>query len=286
MKVAVTGGLGFIGTATLSNGKARGHDIWAVDRASGGDILNDLGGLKGADAVIHLAGVLGTGELFQKLEEAVDVNVRGSARVMQWCIDNGASYIDIGMLDVFPSVYTATKVATDRLMDALVRAKYLRAARVRAFNAYGPNQHYGAGHPQKIIPTFSVKAWQRSPIPIWGTGTQSVDLVHVDDVARMLIDAVQLLDKGHQGFTLDAGTGIMLSVNEVAAIVAEATGWECKTVNLYTQIACAEYLPMREGEIESINVVAKGDGWDLLDWRPRFDMDLLRETVHWYRDYA
>ena len=75
--------------------------------------------LGGADSVIHLAGVLGTHELFDAPAEAVRVNVLGSLNVMQWCLNNHAQYTGILMPDVFPSIYTATKVAAKRLADAL-----------------------------------------------------------------------------------------------------------------------------------------------------------------------
>jgi len=65
---------------------------------------------------------------------------------------------------------------------------------VRAYNAYGPGQAYGPGHPQKILPTFARAAWEGRPIPIWGDGEQTVDLVHSDDVARMLVDALRFND--------------------------------------------------------------------------------------------
>ena len=295
MKIAVTGGSGFIGSATVTNGLAKGHDIWTVDRQSGCDILKDLGALKGAETVIHLAGVLGTAELFDDIEDAVDVNVRGAVRIMKWCMQNDAIYIGILMPDVFPSIYTATKIATQRLANALVNAGRLQVGHVRAFNAYGPRQAYGPGHPQKIVPTFAIRAWQRQPIPIWGSGQQAVDLIHSDDIGRMLIDTAVLVKRGHQNIVLDGGTGIKLSVNQVAAIVAETTGWEYtirwdKDENrgdqTHARLSCAAYFPMRDGEIESQDVEAKGVGWELLDWRPRFDIDLLRETVHWYRDRA
>jgi UDP-glucose 4-epimerase len=139
---------------------------------------------------------------------------------------------------------------------------------VRAFNAYGPGQAHGPGHPQKIVPTFARAAWQGLPVPVWGDGTQTVDLVHADDVGRMLVDAA-----GHgDDAVFDAGTGEAVTVNEVASIVLGITG----------SSAGVEYLPMRTGE-EATTIVAKGEGWDRLDWRPVMDWQRLEDTVGWYR---
>jgi hypothetical protein len=87
-------------------------------------------------------------------------------------------------------VYTATKVAATRLASAYHHTHGLPVSHVRAFNAFGPGQAHGPGHPQKIIPTFAVEAWAGRPIPIWGDGNQTVDLIHTSDLARMLVDAI------------------------------------------------------------------------------------------------
>lgn len=271
MKIAVTGGAGFIGTPTVDAARKAGHDAWSVDRLTpGGDIMGDLSGLDGADAVIHLAGVLGTAELFDTANDAVQVNIQGALNVMQWCLDNApARYVGILMPDVFPSIYTATKIAAQRIATALYAGRGLPVAHVRAFNAYGPGQKHGPGHPQKILPTFAVNALRRQPIPIWGSGNQTVDMIHVDDIARMLVDAV---DYTHENAVFDGGTGIPMTVNQVAQVVAQAAGWDEPSII---------HLPMRDGEVES-HIVATGDGWDRLGWRPRFDSELICESVRWY----
>lgn len=266
MKIAVTGGRGFIGSATLRAAESAGHDAFAFDRPD--DILGDLDALGGADHVIHLAGMLGTSELFDTAEEAVETNVIGTLRILQWCEANSAGFTAISMPPVFPSVYTATKICADRLATAWHLAKGVPVSHVRAFNAYGPGQKHGRGHPQKILPTFATEAWHGRPLPIWGDGEQTVDLVHTDDVARMLIDAA---GHGHDA-VFDAGTGVAVTVNQLADFVLEVTG----------STAGKRYLPMRAGEIAT-HIVAEGDGWDRLDWRPTLDWGRVAEAVLWYR---
>lgn len=272
MKIAVTGGSGFIGMAAIDWGRRLGHAMWSFDRQDGNDVLKELDELGGAEAVIHLAGVLGTHELFNSIEEAIEVNITGSYRVMKWCLENSATYVGIIMPDVFPSIYTATKVATKRLADALRQSKGLRAAHVRAFNAYGPTQKHGPGHPQKILPTFAINAWKGLPLPVFGTGRQTVDMVHVSDVGRMLVEgalrASRLTD-----VVFDAGTGIPITVNQLAHKVLQWTNQPTDMI---------ERLRMRDGEVET-QIVATGEGWGQLDWRPRFDLEMIRETVEWYR---
>lgn len=268
MRIAITGGGGFIGHATMLHAQELGHDAWSFDHNDGNDIMGELSGLKGADCVIHLAGVLGTHELFDTVQAAIDVNITGSYRIMDWCIRNDANYVGITMPDAFPSIYTATKVATQRLATALHNSRGLRVSHVRAFNAYGPGQKHGPGHPQKIIPTFATKAWRNIPIPIWGDGTQTVDLIHVDDIARILVVATKFTEN----VTIDAGTGTALSVNQIANHVLRIT----------KSAGSVEHLPMRDGETPT-RVVATGEGWGLLDFVPKFSWEDLTATIHWYR---
>jgi UDP-glucose 4-epimerase len=268
VKIVVTGGAGFLGAATIVEATGRGHDAWRFDRADGDDVLGDLDGLGGAQAVIHLAGLLGTHELFDRPEEAVNVNIVGSLRVMQWCIENDATYVGITMPDVFPSIYTATKVATTRLATALHHSRGLRCAHVRAFNAYGPGQKYGLNHPQKIMPTFATKAWQGKALPVWGDGSQTVDLIHANDLARMLVDATKFTNNE----VFDGGTGVPVSVATLASFVLEVTGSD----------AGIERLPMRDGETPT-KIVAQGEGWDLLGWQPALNWAQLAHTVISYK---
>lgn len=270
MKIAVTGGGGFIGARTVAAAEKAGHNAWRFDRADGNDIMGDLSDLRTADVVIHLAGVLGTSELFDGPHDAIQVNVNGTLRILQWCEDNGAGYVGITMPDSsWSNVYQATKLCAMRLATAWHRNRGVPVCHVRAFNAYGPGQKHGPGHPQKIIPTFAWHAWHGLPLPIWGSGHQTVDPVYVDDVAEMLVRATRF---GNDEI-FDAGTGTPMSVNLIAAFVNRMTSNQAGT----------EHLDMRPGEEPDSNIVAKGEGWDVLGWHPVYDPLLLRETVESYR---
>ena len=273
MKIIVTGGGGFIGRATMEAAVSAGHQATSFDRAHGQDILtSDLSGWENADAVIHLAGVLGTSELFDTPELAVNVNVNGTLRVLKACEQYGLAYTGITMPQVFPSVYTATKICATRLASAWHLAKGVPVSHVRAYNAYGAGQAHGEGHPQKIIPTFATEAWAGRPIPIWGDGTQGVDLIDADSLGRMLVAATGIGDD----ITVDGGTGRAWTVNEVANYVLAITG----------SSAGIEYLPMRDGETPT-DIVATGQGWDRLPYDPHVSekhlMKTLSDTIEWYQ---
>lgn len=266
--LAITGGNGFIGRATQKAAKAIGRydDIVILDRPD--SIMGSFHKINGAQHVIHLAGMLGTSELFDSPEEAINVNIRGTVRVLEWCRRNNAGFTGITMPPAFPSVYAATKVAADRFASAWHHGYGLRVSKVRAFNAYGAEQKHGPNHPQKILPTFATEAWAGRPIPIWGDGNQLIDMVHVDDVATMLVVATAF---GHDE-TFDAGTGYGITVNALAAAVLDITG----------SMAGVKHLPMRKGEVPS-KICAEGEGWSLAQWKPEFHWSKIHRAVMAYK---
>jgi UDP-glucose 4-epimerase len=270
-RIAVTGGGGFIGKAVIERALTLNHEAWRFDRSDGDDILGNLEGLAGAEVIIHLAGMLGTSELFDDAEAAVQANVTGTLRILEWCRDTGAGYVGITMPDSsWANMYQATKLCAMRIATAWHRNFDVPVSHVRAFNAYGPGQKHGLGHPQKIIPTFAYHAWRGEKIPVWGNGLQTVDLVGASDIARMLVNATDFGDDE----IFDAGTGSSVTVREVAQFVNRTC--HCPEDNI-------EYLPMRLGEEPDTDIRATGEGWAKLGWRPTFSWARLRETVEWYR---
>lgn len=272
-RIAVTGGTGFIGSAVVAHAKNLGHEVWPFDHTDGLDVKSphDLEvGLLGAEVVIHLAGMLGTSELFYQAYEAIDANVKGTLNVLNWCRDNGAGYVGITMPDSnWANVYQATKLCAMRLATAWHRQYDVPVSHVRAFNVFGPGQKHGPGHPQKFLPTFATRAWAGELLPIFGNGFQTIDPVHVDDVARMLVDACRFGDDE----VFDAGTGVQVTVRHFAESVIRMTGSKSKL----------HFLPMRPGETEDTYIRAQGEGWKALNWAPTLDWDKVQEAVNWYR---
>lgn len=248
MKVLVTGSAGFIGKAVARELAARGHELkpfdYPLDVRRRGDL--DIAAA-GCGGVINLAGILGSAENIGRERESVKVNILGALNVYEMAADRGIPVVQIATGHKGqPNPYAITKAAAEDLALARVAYGGQRITVVRAYHAYGPGQKacppHGTSPVRKIIPSFVCRALTGMDIEINGDGKQLIDLVHVEEVARVLADALD----GPYGFVVEAGTGIATSALQAARDVITATGSSSRIV----------HLPMRAGEPEGDTVVA------------------------------
>ena len=270
MRVLVTGASGFIGSAVMAELAVRGDEGVPFDRP-GGDILDPMlvrRACADTDAVIHLAGVLGTSELLGNQHEAVRVNITGALNVLECAQAYKIPVVQIGTGHKGqPNTYAITKAAAEDL--ALARAQWNgeQIAVVRAYHVYGPGQKpprpWGYSPVRKIIPALTCQILSGRPPEVYGSGNQRIDLVHVSEVARVLCDAID----GPYGTVLEAGTGKPVTVNQAAADLMSAIGARLPVT----------HLPMRQGEPPDTTVVASAPACPN-PWPYR-----LTETINWLR---
>ena len=248
-KILVTGSAGFIGQYVIGELHARGFQPVSFDHPS--DVCDEVGlsvAMDGCAGVINLAGRLGTAETFGVEVDTARVNILGALTVADVAGRYGVPMVQIGTGHKGQAnPYAITKACAEDLLLERARVTGQRVSVVRAFHAYGPGQKMCAPHGsslvRKIIPSFVCRALTGMPVEVNGSGAQQVDLVHVADVARVLVDALEL----PFGVVYDAGTGRGLSVIEVARTV----------IDLCDSKSPIEFLPMRAGEPELSVVVAE-----------------------------
>lgn len=282
MKILVTGSSGFIGRAVVDELTARGHEPILFDRDTplGREISADvriLGSLvravDQADAIIHLAGMLGTEETIGAEKQAVEVNILGTLNVLRAAGDRPVVLIGTGHKGQ-PNPYAITKGAAEDL--ALARAQWTGASIsvVRAYHVYGPGQKppppHGPATVRKIGPSFICRALTGMPVQVWGSGQQVIDMVYVGEVARVLVDTALADPATTRGKVLEAGTGRGMTVERVLRAILTATN----------SLSAIQHLPMRDGEPEDAVVVAKNP---LCAEHPFPYM--LGPTIDWYRQY-
>lgn len=288
MKVLVSGGQGFIGEHTCEYLRTQGHTPVVFDRHNKltkpyefilGDIRDDVAvteAVARVDAVIHLAGVLGTQETIRNPRPAFDVNINGGINVLEACAHYDLPLVNIAVGNWWmANSYAISKHTVERLLQMYVNERGLQGCTVRAVNAYGPRQvpapPYGPSHVRKIMPAFVCRALSHVPIEVYGDGQQVMDMVHVEDVAKVLVAALD----GTPGTTYECGPGRKTTVLDIAkAVIAEVGGGEIT------------HLPMRPGEHAKAEVVADPSTLAPLGFDAASFITLeqgIQETVDWYR---
>jgi len=287
MRILVIGGAGFIGRHCCDYLIREGHTVTSFDPAPyelpaphagvRGDVLDATSVrcyVAGHDAVLHLAGILGTAETVDRPRASIAVNVLGALNVFEACRQEGKRACTITVGNHFENnAYSITKSCAERLALMFNREHGTRIAIVRGLNAYGPGQK--AKPVRKVIPNFILPALAGAPLTVYGDGLQVMDFIFVRDLARCL-GAALLSDHGVYNRIFEAGSGRRTTIAEVAGTV----------VRLAESPSQIVFAPMRPGETEHSTVVADVATLAPLGVDPGGFVTLaagLAEAIDWYR---
>lgn len=173
--------------------------------------------------------------------------------------------------------YGETKLACERAMRWYDEAYGLRYASLRYFNAAGASENFGEDHDPEthLIPiALQVAAGRRNLVEVYGDdyptpdGTCVRDYIHVIDLARAHILALDILDQGSRIYNLGCG-GDGYSVQKVLETAREVTGKEIP----------AAVGPRRAGDPATL--IASSDKIKReLGWKPEFqDLRTIIESA-------
>ena len=253
------------------------------------------------DAVMHFAALAYVGESVTAPERYYDVNVHGTRVLLDAMVRAGVHVIVFssscaiyGEPDRVPidegtrlnpiNPYGFTKLVCERMMDDFGRAHGLKSARLRYFNAAGaePTAEIGEDHDPEthLIPLVLDAASGRRPaVTVFGTdyptadGTAIRDYIHVCDLARAHVLALQhLLDDGAT-IAINLGNGRGASVRQVIDMVRNVTGREVRVRDA----------PRRAGD-PSILVADANKARETLGWAPeRSDLaTIVADAWRWH----
>ncbi len=166
--------------------------------------------------------------------------------------------------------YAAAKAGADRLVSSYVESYDIPGVIIRPFNNYGPYQHL-----EKVIPRFITSAVLGEPLTIHGDGSASRDWLFVEDTAEAIDRAMHASLNKVKGEVFNLGTGISLSVLEIARRISEHFGFDEKHFS---------YIDERFGQVQNhISSTRKAE--DILGFKAsvRFD-EGLRRCIRWYKD--
>lgn len=167
------------------------------------------------------------------------------------------------------SPYAASKAGADRLAYAYWATYGLPVVITRCSNNYGPYQY-----PEKQLPLFIVNALADRPLPIYGSGSNTRDWIHVIDHCRALDMLLTALPALVNGEVFNIGASEERSVLDNARLVLDILG---KPHDLLW------FVRDRPGHVRR-HVVDCSKLRDRVGWEPRIPFyPGIAETIEWYR---
>lgn len=176
-----------------------------------GALVRELLGTYKPNAVFHLAAESHVDNSIDAPAGFVDTNINGSYTMLEsvrryWekeGKDTAFRYLHISTDEVYGALgeegiftpdspiapnspYSASKAASDMLARAWYKTYGLPVIITRCSNNYGPYQH-----PEKLIPRMIINATKGEKLPVYGSGMQVRDWIHVDDHASGIIAAFE-----------------------------------------------------------------------------------------------
>nr|WP_208407074.1 NAD-dependent epimerase/dehydratase family protein [Amycolatopsis granulosa] len=254
----LTGGAGFIAGHTIPLLTERGYAVRILDNMTRGDRDRVAGFVAGGDVelveadvryggavreamrgcthVIHFATV-SINKSIADPHESIDINMTGNHNVFAAAADEGvrrlvfASSASVyGEPDRLPmheddrldplTPYCISKRAGEDLLRFYQRQKGLSWIALRFFNVYGPGQRIEAYY-TSVINHFIQRLRAGKPPVIDGRGEQSMDFVHVADLARAVVLACE---SATANLPINIGTGVDTSIATLAKILIDAVG--------------------------------------------------------------
>lgn len=135
-------------------------------------------------------------------------------------------YLLSGPLEHTNEPYAIAKIAGIKLCDAYRDQYGCNFISVMPTNLYGPNDNYDLENAH-VLPTFirkfhEAKIAGAKEVVIWGSGTPRREFLHADDLADA---CVYLMDNYNEAGPVNIGTGIDLTITDLAMMVREVVGF-------------------------------------------------------------
>lgn len=306
MKLLVTGGLGFIGSNFILNllKNHNEYEIVNLDAEFYGSNYASLTELSSSENYQYVNGNICNSQLVDNLISNCDVvvnfaaesfvdrsisdakpflesNVYGVFTLLESIKKHKKKFVQISTDEVFGSLengsateqfpfnpsspYAATKASAEMLVNSYHVTYGCDTVITRCTNNYGPRQF-----PEKLIPKVILLANKNKKIPVYGTGKNLRDWLHVDDHCNAILS---ILKKGKSGESYNISSNNEVDNLTIIRKILKIMG---KSTNLI------EFVEDRPGHDFRYSMGSQKLQTQL-GWKPKvtFD-DGLKNTIEWY----
>jgi dTDP-glucose 4,6-dehydratase len=310
MRLLVTGGAGFIGSnyvRMIASGEIEGvSEVTVLDKLTYSGNKENLEGIsrsdfefvegdicdvdlvhhvtRNIDAILNFAAESHVDRSIDSSREFYLTNVVGTQTLLEAARKNEVqTFLQVSTDEVYGSItkgswdeefalqpnspYAASKASADLLVRSYVKTYGMDVRITRSSNNYGPYQF-----PEKVIPLFITNLIRGKKVPLYGSGSNIRDWLHVSDHCRGIH---LVLKKGKPGDVFNIGGGRELSNLELTRVILDSMG---------------------EGE-EQIEHVSDRPGHDFryslniakiqreLGYKPTVSFESgIRDTIEWYKE--
>ena len=212
--VIITGAKGYIGQNLIRYLNSKGvFKIYEIDKVFGTRI-EDVDILLKADLVIHLAALSGIPDCENNPEDAISTNIFGSYNIL-----------DLAYKNQIPVLLASSQAAKSPSSNLYATTKATMELFAKKFNTLGSNNKilrfsnvFGGIeylNTKKSVISCFINAKQNNELAqIHGTGKQTRDFIHVNELCRIIYDII-LIYENITETTIDVGTGFPLEIKDV-----------------------------------------------------------------------
>lgn len=304
-RIAVLGGLGFMGSHLCRALVENNYHVTVFDRASAsrslvsdveaeleiieGDISRAddvIGAITNADIVINLIHTTVPGSSMNDPAYDVMSNVVSSVNWLRRLTETKVRrllYVSSGgtvygrplthpIKETHPtdpiSSYGITKLTIEKYVALYATQSEIDYRILRPSNVYGVGQQLRSG--QGVIGVMAERALRGEPLEIWGTGESQRDYLYVDDLVTALLAVLNYTGQ-HRIFNISGGAGH--SVLDIVAILREQLGFASEI----------NYKPARKFDVPH-NVLDSSLLHGETGWQPRVDLKTgIARTLEWLK---
>lgn len=260
----VTGGAGFIGSHVAEHLVRMRHHVVVLDDLSGGfrgnvpegaafvegsildhELIDSLFREHRFDYVYHLAAYAAEGLSHFIKRFNYNNNVIGSVNLINAAINHdvrclvftssiavygaGQAPLTEDMTPVPEDSYGIAKLSIEQELKVSHEMFGLDYIIFRPHNVYGERQNIGDRY-RNVVGIFMNQLLKDEPMTIFGDGEQMRAFTHIDDVAPVIAEAVNVPAARNQVFNV--GADVPFTVNHLAKVIAAAMGRECTVKHL------------------------------------------------------